>query len=227
MAILAGGLGTRLGATAVATPKGMVPVGGRPFLEHVMDLLAAHGADRVVICRGHLGEAIERGLGDGRRFGLRIAYSDEGGRPIGTAPALRRALPLLGGRFLVMYGDTYLRVDYASVVRAHARSKRPGLMTVLRNRGRWGASNVVYDRGRVRAYDKRRPPRGADWIDYGLLCLTPGALDGEEADLADRLHALAADGELAGLAVRRRFYEIGTPEALAETERFLARGDRG
>jgi NDP-sugar pyrophosphorylase family protein len=226
VAILAGGLGTRLGDAARGLPKGMVPVAGRPFLEHVMARLARHGASRVVICRSHLGDAIEAGLGDGRRFGLSIAYSDEGDHPIGTAGALRMALPLLGERFLAMYGDTYLRVDYGEAAARHERSRRAGLMTVLRNRGRWGPSNAVYARGMVRAYDKRRPPAGAEWIDYGLLALTPRALAGDEADLAEALHGLAGAGELAGMPVRARFYEIGTPEALAETDRFLSRPPR-
>ena len=181
----------------------MVPVAGRPFLEHVIDRLARHGATRVVICRGHLGEAIEAGLGDGSRFGLSIAYSDEGPDPIGTAGALRRALPLLGERFLVMYGDTYLRVDYARGRRpATQRSGRAGLMTVLRNRGRWGPSNVVYARGRVRAYDKRTPPPGAEWIDYGLLGLTPRGAGRRRARTSPRCsHGLARGGR-AGRACR-------------------------
>lgn len=224
VAILAGGLGTRLGAVAGEIPKGMMPVNGRPFLAHVMDLLARSGAGRVVICRGHLGAAIEEGLGDGAAFGLDIAYSDEGPVPIGTAGALRRALTLLGDRFMVMYGDTYLRVDYAAVAEAHRRSGLPALMTVLRNDGRWGESNAAYARGRV-VYDKRNPPPGAAWIDYGLLAFTAGALhDGDETDVADVLARISRSGGLAGLPVRRRFYEIGTPEALADTERFLARG---
>ena len=223
VAILAGGLGTRLAGAAGGLPKGMVPVVGRPFLEHVLDRLARHGATRVVICRSHLGEVIESGLGDGGRFGLSIAYSDEGPEPIGTAGALRLALPLLGDRFLVMYGDTYLRVDYGAVAAAHARSGREALMTVLRNRGRWGTSNVDYARGRVRAYDNRTPPAGAEWIDYGLLSMTPPALAGDEPALTQVLHRLAERGELAGRAVRARFYEIGTPAALAETEDYLAR----
>jgi NDP-sugar pyrophosphorylase family protein len=204
----------------------MVPVAGRPFLEHVMERLARGGVERVVICRAHLGEVIEAGLGDGRRFGLSIAYSDEGDAPIGTAGALRRALPLLGERFLVMYGDTYLRVDYAAVATRHARSGLLGLMTVLRNQGRWGPSNAVYARGRVLDYDKRSPPPGAEWIDYGLLALTPEALAGRDADLADVIGRLAAAGQLAGLPVRARFYEIGTPASLAEVDRFLSRPRR-
>jgi N-acetyl-alpha-D-muramate 1-phosphate uridylyltransferase len=224
VAILAGGLGTRLGAVASEIPKGMVSVNGRPFLEHVLELLARHGARRVVICRGHLGEVIEERLGDGRRFGLSIDYSDEGPVPIGTAGALRAALPLLGDRFLVMYGDTYLRVDYRATAATHVRSGLPGLMTVLRNDGRWGPSNATYARGRVTAYNKVDPPAGASWIDYGLLAFTHEAFEDDgPSDLADVLTGLAATGRLAGVPARKRFYEIGTPEALAETELFLAR----
>jgi len=203
----------------------MVPVNGRPFLEYVVELLARNGTERIVICRGHLGGLIEAGLGDGGRFGLAIDYADEGPVPIGTAGALRKALPLLGERFLVMYGDTYLRVDYPAVAAAHEASGLPGLMTVLRNDGRWGPSNATYARGRVTAYDKRDPPAGAAWIDYGLLAFTPEALaGGDETDLADVLTRLARRGALAGFPVRRRFYEIGTADALAQTERFLLRG---
>jgi NDP-sugar pyrophosphorylase family protein len=201
----------------------MVPVAGRPFIEHVLDLLAAQGADRIVICRGSRGEAIEHGLGDGRRFGLHIAYSDEGNEPIGTAQALRGALPLLGDAFLVLYGDTYLRVDYGAVASAHEQSGMPALMTVLRNDGRWGESNAAFADERV-TYNKRHPPAGAAWIDYGLLAFRAAAVEGVvERDLADVLARLGDDGQLAGLEVRRRFYEIGTPEALAETDRFLRR----
>jgi MurNAc alpha-1-phosphate uridylyltransferase len=201
----------------------MVPVAGRPFIEHVLDLLASAGADRVVVLRGHRGEVIEEGIGDGARFGLRVRYSDEGPEPIGTAQALRLALPLLGDRFLVLYGDTYLRVDYGRVAAAHVRSGLPALMTVLRNGGRWDRSNAVFADGRV-IYDKREPPDGAEWIDYGLLALSAAAIEGvEERDLADVLARLSTENLLGGYEVKERFYEIGTPEALAETSRFLRR----
>jgi N-acetyl-alpha-D-muramate 1-phosphate uridylyltransferase len=224
VAILAGGLGTRLGTLAAEVPKAMMTVNGRPFLEHVLGLLAENGARRIVICRGHLGDVIEEGLGDGSRFGLSVVYSDEGTTPIGTAGALRQALPLLGERFMVLYGDTYLRVDYAAVADAHRQSGRAGLMTVLRNDGRWGESNASYSGGVVSAYNKRSPPPDAAWIDYGLLVLSARALNvSQEPDIADALTRLADAGQLTGVPVRRRFYEIGTPEALAETERFLRR----
>jgi NDP-sugar pyrophosphorylase family protein len=226
--ILAGGRGTRLGELAREVPKPLVPVAGRPFLEHQIELLRSHGARTIVLSVGHLGDRIEAALGDGSRLGVSIAYAYDPPGLAGTAGALRGALPLLGDEFLVLYGDTYLRVDYGEVAAARRRAGTPALMTVFRNDDRWERSNVVYARGMVVAYDKRRPPPGARWIDYGLLAMTPEALqETGHADLADVQGELVAAGRMAGYPVRRRFYDIGTPEALATTERFLGRGAGG
>ncbi len=221
--ILAGGLGTRLGAAVADTPKPILPVADEPFLLHPLRLLAHHGATRAVLCVGYLGERIEAALGP-ERFGIELRYAYDPPELAGTAGAIRATLDLLGDRFLVLYGDTYLRIDYGAVDRAHAASGRPALMTVLRNEGRWDASNAVYRDGRVIAYDKAAPTAAMRWIDYGLGVLTPAALDAapDEADLAGVYRALARRGELAGYEATERFYEIGTPAALAEAERFLA-----
>jgi NDP-sugar pyrophosphorylase family protein len=225
IAILAGGLGTRLGDRSRDTPKALMPVAGQPFIFHQLRLLADHGARRVILCVGHLGQRIADAVGDGANFGLDVRYSFDGARPIGTAAALRQALDLLGDAFLVTYGDTYLRVDYAAVEARFEASHLPARMTVLRNDGAWGESNAVYDDGRVTAYDKRVTPVGATWIDYGLLAFQKDALDDETgpSDLAEVCAQLAARGELAGYVARERFYEIGTPEGLAVTDAFLRR----
>ncbi len=226
--ILAGGKGTRLGDLAQDVPKPLVSVAGRPFLEHQLELLRSNGADAVVLCVGHLGDRIEAALGDGARLGVSITYAYDPPGLAGTAGAVRAALPLLGDEFLVMYGDTYLRVDYGGVVAARRRAGTPALMTVLRNDDRWEPSNLVYARGMVVAYDKHRPPAAARWIDYGLLAMTPQALDGTDSpDLSDVQRDLAARGLMAGYPARRRFYDIGTPEALALTDRFLGRQAAG
>jgi NDP-sugar pyrophosphorylase family protein len=217
--ILAGGLGTRLGERVKDTPKPLIEVAGKPFLEHQFDLLRGFDAHRIVLCVGYLGERIEAAIGDGRRYGLDIRYRYDPPDLAGTAGAIRAALDDLDERFLVLYGDTYLRIDYAAVDRA-ARAW-PALMCVLENGGRWDASNVVYADGQVLRYDKRAPTSDMRWIDYGLLAFTAEALAGDEPDLADVTHRLAAAGELGGYLATERFYEIGTPEALAEAEAFL------
>lgn len=223
--ILAGGLGTRLGAAVADTPKPILPVAGEPFLLHPLRLLAQHGATRAVICVGYLGEKVEAALGP-ERFGIELLYAYDPPGLAGTAGAIRPVLDLLGDRFLVLYGDTYLRIDYGAVDRAHAASGRLALMTVLCNEGRWDASNARYDarREQVMAYDKRAPTADMAWIDYGLGVLTPEALAvaPAAADLAEVYTELARRGELAGYEATERFYEIGTPAALAEADAFLA-----
>ena len=221
--VLAGGLGTRLGEAVADTPKPILPVAGEPFLLHPLRLLARAGATRAVLCVGYLGERIAELLGP-ERFGIELAYAYDPPQLAGTAGAIRAALPLLGDRFLVLYGDTYLRVDYAAVDAAHAAGGRPALMTVLRNEGRWDRSNAVYADGAVVAYDKDAPTADMHWIDYGLGVLTAAALDAapDEPDLAGVYRTLARRGELAGYEATERFYEIGTPSALAEAEAFFA-----
>jgi NDP-sugar pyrophosphorylase family protein len=222
--VLAGGLGTRLGETVKDTPKPLLEVAGEPFLLHQLRLLRRYGADRVVLCVGYLGDRIEEEIGP-ERFEIEIEYSHDGPALVGTLGAIRKAAPLLGERFLVLYGDTYLRLDYADAAARWETSGRAGLMTVLRNGGRWDTSNALLeDDGRV-LYDKRAPTPEMEWIDYGLGGLRATTLDRvgtEVSDLADLYRVLSLDGELFGYEVGERFYEIGTPDALAETDAFLA-----
>jgi NDP-sugar pyrophosphorylase family protein len=222
--ILAGGLGTRLGGRVRDTPKPLIEVAGEPFLFHPLRLLSAAGVAEVVLCVGYLGERIEQTIGP-ERFGLRVLYSYDAPELDGTLGAVRRALPLLPERFLVLYGDTYLRVPYAAAAAFWRDSGLPALMCVLRNDGLWDASNALFEDGRVLAYDKRAPLPEMRFIDYGLGGLTSAALSlapPEMRDLSDLYALLASSGLLCGFEATERFYEIGTPSGLAETEAFLA-----
>jgi len=227
--ILAGGQGKRLGERARGVPKPLVEVAGEPFLVHQLRLLAAHGIKQAVICVGYRGEMIESRLGDAC-YGVHLSYSHDGPGLDGTLGAIRRALPLLPERFLVLYGDTYLRVDYRAVNNAWRKSGLPALMVVLHNAGRWDTSNVQYAHGRVLAYNKQAPTAAMSWIDYGLGGLAAEALGrvaDSERELAVLYAALARRGELCGHPATERFYEIGTPGALEETDAFLSSADVG
>jgi NDP-sugar pyrophosphorylase family protein len=226
VALLAGGLATRLHPITATIPKSLVEVAGRPFIEHQLLQLRGQGYRSVVICVGHLGGLIEKAVGDGSRLGMHVSYSHEGERLLGTGGALRNAASQLGERFLVMYGDSYLSCDYAAVEQAFQQSFQPALMTVFRNDGKYGESNVVYRDGRIIQYDKSRPTGQMRYIDYGLSALAADVLRpyaaGTKFDLSEVFHHLAAAGRLAAFEVADRFYEIGSAAGLEETRRHLA-----
>ena len=222
VAILAGGLATRLGTVTQTIPKALLEVAGKPFIVHQLALLRAAGVTRVVLCVAHLADQIEAVLGNGSAFGLEVVYSHD--QLEGTGGALRRALPLLGESFLVLYGDSYLRCDYAAIARAFEASGKLGLMTVYRNDGQYDASNVAYRDGAIVTYDKTPGIPGMTHIDWGLGAFRAAAFDGfpeGRLDLAVVYQRLLARGQLAGYEVTERFYEIGSVAGLEDTRRLL------
>ena len=223
--ILAGGLATRLRPLTQDTPKALVEVAGHPFLWHQLRLLRRHGLRHVVLAVGYLGERIQERFGDGSELGIQIDYAFDGPKLLGTAGAIRQALPLLPECFFVIYGDSYLTCDYRAVQDAFLSSGLPGLMTVYRNEGRYDSSNVEYDGRRILKYDKRNRTPAMRHIDYGLGVFDRSVVAaipaGEVYDLAEIYRSLLNAGNLAAFEVQDRFYEIGSPEGLRETTRFL------
>jgi len=232
--ILAGGRATRMRPLTDTIPKALIPVAGRPFLDHQLDWLAGHGVTDVVLCIGYRGDAIRAHFdaGAGAHHGLRVRFVDEGERLRGTAGALRLALDegALEESFLLTYGDSFLPVDFGAVFAAFAAAGKAALMTVFRNDGRWDTSNVIFDGRMVTLYDKQRrtrPPEEFRFIDYGLSALSRRVIADEvpaegSADLAGLFNALSLRGDLAGFEVGERFYEIGSPAGLEDFERWLA-----
>ncbi len=225
VAVLCGGLGTRMRPATETLPKAMIPVGGEPFLYHLLRLLERKGFSKVVLCVGYLGETIEEAVGDGSRFGLHLCYSHDGPVRAGTAGALKRALPLLGESFFALYGDSYLDCDYAAMCDAFERSGAEGLMSVYRNRGEFGASNVLFRDGAIERYDKTAADARFEHIDYGVEIFRARAFaavrDGVPTDLAEVLQRLIARRALHAFEVTQRFYEMGSPEGYADTAEFL------
>jgi D-sedoheptulose 7-phosphate isomerase len=226
VAILAGGLATRLGPETAARPKALVDVAGRPFVERQLALLRRKGFRRVVLCVGHFGERIAAHVGDGSRFHLDVRCVEDGPRLLGTGGALKHAAEQLGPLFFVVYGDSYTDVDFGGLLSALERApEADGVMAVLHNADRWDASNVVFQEGRLLRYDKRDKTPDMTHIDDGVALLRAAALARIPADapfdLGDLYRELVAQGRLAGHEVEPRFYEIGSPAGLAETRRFF------
>jgi MurNAc alpha-1-phosphate uridylyltransferase len=226
VAVLAGGLATRLRPLTEQVPKILLDVAGRPFAEHQVELLRHHGISKVVFCLGYLGEQVVDALGDGGRWQMTFRYVFDGPRLAGTGGALRRALPELGGAFFVIYGDSYLDCDFRAIEASFGASGKLGLMTVFRNDDRWDRSNVELDCGHIVRHDKRPGDGKMRHIDYGLGILTPAAFehwrdDEQPFDLVAVYQRLITNGELAGYEVTERFYEIGSREGLEETRALL------
>jgi NDP-sugar pyrophosphorylase family protein len=226
VAILAGGRATRLQPLTLNVPKSLLELNGEPFVVHQLRLLHANGIRRVVLCVGHLGALVERAIGDGAALSLQVDYSFDGTSLLGTAGAIKNALPKLGDSFFVMYGDSYLPCDYGTIARNFQSAGKLGMMTVFRNDGKWDSSNVQFEAGKILAYSKTdRTPR-MRYIDYGLGVFRAEAFAsvpaGKSCDLSEIYADLLQRDQLAAFEVRERFYEIGSPAGLRETAEFLA-----
>ncbi len=231
VAILSGGLATRIRPITDKIPKALIPIRGRPFVDYQLDLLAGMDLRRVVICTGYRGEMIEDHVGDGSRWGVSVSYSHDGETLLGTGGALKRALPLLGQRFIVIYGDSFLDADYRPVVEffdeQSSRTQFPqALMTVFRNEGLFDRSNVVFRDGRILVYDKKQDHPDMHYIDWGLGILNSGVFepfaDRDVFDLAELYGRVLAEGRLLGYEVKQRFFEIGSVSGIEEFERHIA-----
>jgi len=220
--ILAGGLGTRLEPIIGKIPKAMISVHGKPFLEHQLRLLKRHGISNIVLCIGHLGEKINKHFGDGKKFGVKIKYSEETEGLLGTAGAIKKARDLLDDVFFVTYGDAYLILDYQNVMRYFKKTNKLGLMAVYKNFDMYDKSNVVVEKGLVKIYSKKRKAPNMVYIDFGVSVLRKKALglipEGKVADLEELYQELIRRKELLAFETGQRFYEIGSPEGLKEFE---------
>ncbi len=223
--VLCGGLATRMLPATERVPKVLLPVAGRPFLQHLAERLVASGFDRVLLLAGHLADQVER---EARSLGPSFQVVADAGRLLGTAGALAAAQGHLDESFLVTYGDSYLTFDYAGPLRAlEADPEAQGCMAVWKNDGRLEPSNAAVQGGRVVRYDKTRAPEAPelDHIDYGATALRRRVLSAvprSEPSGLDALTArLAGDGSLLAYVVTTRFYEIGSPKGLSDLEAYL------
>lgn len=229
VAILAGGVATRIRPLTETFPKALIAVHGRPFIEYQLALLRGQGFSDIVLCVGYEGLQIEAHVGDGARFGVRVRYSYDGKELVGTGGALRQALHMLSDPFVVTYGDAYLRGDYGAFLRSFQEQKMRrtppplGLMTVFRNEDQFDISNVVFRDGAIVVYDKIQRTPEMRYIDWGVGILDHVAFElappSARFDLGSLYGALVARGQLAGFEVRERFYEIGSHEGLESFRR--------
>lgn len=224
--VLAGGLATRMHPETEQVPKSLLLVNGRPFVDWQLDCFVASGARSVVMCVGHLGEQIETHVKRALDRGLTVSYSYDGEGLVGTGGALRRAFARLESEFVLTYGDSYLPFDYAAPLadlRAHPDAL--ATMSVYKNRGAFGPSNVSLDGDWVAKYEKSAADPAFDSIDYGAIALRRSTLsdieDGAVWGVDALFRKLARKRQLRAFVVPERFYEVGSPEGRQDLERHL------
>ena len=228
MLILAGGLGTRLRPLTEQLPKCMVQADGKPFLEHQLRLLAARGVRDIVLCLGYLGERVLEYFGDGHQFGVNLTYVWERGQLLGTAGAIRNAEAVLAPEFFVAYGDSYLLLEYRTIMKRFRESDVLAMMVVYRNEGRLGPSDVVMRDGYVTAYDKGTRLPGMVYVNQGLSVLRRRSLrlipPGIPFSQEGFYQMLIRRRQLLAYETKQRFYEIGSLQGLEEFRRLVAVG---
>ncbi len=226
LVLLAGGMATRLRPVTETIPKSMLEVAGKPFIDHQLKLIKKNNISEVVICVSFLGEAIKEYAGNGSRYGLNIDYSFDGDTLLGTGGTIKQALGKLTDTFFVMYGDSYLTADFLKINNYFLSENKQGLMTVLRNEGKWDKSNIEYSNGKIIRYDKKSNDDNLKYVDYGLGILTKKAFeyfkDEKIFDLEAVYNELLKKEELLGYEVNERFYEIGSFKGLEETNNYLS-----
>jgi len=224
VAILAGGLATRLGDLTKNRPKSMVEVYGKPFIEYQLELLRKGGIDNIILCLGYAGEQIERHCGNGKKYGVNIKYSIED-KLLGTAGALRKAEVLLNDVFFTMYGDSYLFLDFPAAMRDFESQNKLAQMTVYRNYDRYDRSNTAVEGNLVKKYSKQERTEDMTYIDYGANIFRKEALrmipENQFYSLEDLFPRLIEMDELLAFEVKERFYEIGSPQGLKEFTEYV------
>ena len=229
VAILAGGLGTRLGKKALNKAKVLIDVAGKPFISRQLNYLSDQGIKDIVICVGHLGNQIKNYIGNGSKYNLNVSYSDDSDRLLGTGGSIKKACQILGEHFFILYGDSFLPVNFSLVEKAYFQEKKPALMTVLKNKGRWDKSNA-YFKDKCVKYNKKKPQKNMDYIDYGLTIVRNSIFSdfpsNEVFDLADVFENLSNKSLLAGFEIYDRFYEIGSINGLNDTIEFFKKNGK-
>lgn len=217
--VLAGGLGTRMLPHTEKIPKSMLPVNAFTFVDYQLALFRSSGITEVVFCVGHLGEILEEHIGAGKPWGIKVSYSREHEKLLGTAGALKNAQDLLNETFLLSWGDSYVRADYQTIYNHHKDSKLPVTICVYKNDNKWDKSNIKFLNGKVVKYQKNSELKDLNYIDAGLSVFSRDFLneipDGV-VSLDKIWEKLSSNSRLGGFETSDRFYEIGSENGYKE-----------
>jgi len=224
--VLCGGKATRLYPLTRKIPKSLIRIVGKPFLEYQLALLKKNGISDIVLCIGYKGEQIKKYFGGGKKFGVKIRYSSDGKKLLGTGGALKKAEDLLEDTFLVMWGDSYLPFNFQKAIKFFKKSNKLGLMTVFKNLDKYEPSNVEIEKNLVKSYSKKRKTKKMKHIDYGVSIYRKEVLKfipkNQVYDLSKLQQTLIKKRQLLAYPAEKRFYQIGSPKGLGEFKKYIA-----
>lgn len=225
--ILCGGLATRIKPITEKVPKSMVQIAGKPFLWYQLELLKKNGIYDIVLCIGYKGEHVEQYFGNGEKFGVKIQYSSDADKLLGTGGSLKNAEHLLGDTFLMMYGDSYLPFGFKKAIAFFERNNGIGLMTVFKNLDKYEKSNVEVEKSLVKSYSKKRKTKKMEYIDYGISIFKKEALQSIPKDtwydLSNLHKTLIKKRELLAYPAEQRPYEVGSFKGLEEFKKYITK----
>ena len=206
-------------------PKALIQICGKPFIDWQLRYLAKNGIQKVILCLGHMGKDIEKYVESGDRYNLKVEYSYDGSKLLGTGGAIKKALPLLDKHFFVLYGDSFLPIDYSEVYNAFLKNKKTPTMTIYKNNNNLDKSNVIYENNILIEYNKNLKKPNMKYIDYGLSILNTDIFNSYKKninfDLSEVMYDLSIKNKLIGFPINKRFYEIGSHDGIRDTELFL------
>jgi len=224
IAILLGGLGSRVASISKKKPKALLDINGKPFIDWQLNYLKKQGFKNIIMCVGHMSQQIIDFVGNGERYNLKIEYSDDGEKLLGTGGSIKKALPLLNQSFFILYGDSFLPINYIDVENVFLKRQNISLMTIIKNSNKWDKSNVHLDGSKVN-YNKKYPNIHMKHIDYGLSVVNASVFDSykeiDKFDLSDVFYTLSKDNLLRVYEIKKRFYEIGSAKGLEDTIKYF------
>ena len=225
IAILAGGLGTRVSDISRNNPKSMIEIHGKPFVYWQISNLIQQGYFEILMCIGHKGSIIQEYLEIQFKDKAQISYSFDGELQLGTGGSIKKALPMLGDEFMVLYGDSYLPICFSKVESTFKDSGRPALMTVYKNSNALSPSNVLIEQDKVIQYSKSHDQAILTYIDYGLNLFSKGVfeteIEGTTFDLGVIFRKLISEELLTAYEIKERYYEIGSPKGIVDFQDYL------
>lgn len=225
---MAGGLGKRLRPLTEKTPKPMVPVFGKPYLEYQLIWLKSQGIERILILTGYLGKKISLHFGDGSSLGVQIDYSQEP-EALGTGGALKFAEKKLDSLFFLIYGDSFLPVDYQDLKNYFFYAGRKIVVVVYDNQNHDTsvANNISLGENRlIQKYKKNSKDEDLSFVEAGVLVLKKEILSlthqNRKFSLEEELFPiLIREKEMCGYISQKPFYDIGTAQRLVRFESFV------